>query len=197
MSATQTRLGQERVYTMRELSQDTSGVIAKILDTGRRALLTKRGQFIAAIQPLDPGVIESQAASAIAHRLGDGSAEGGNAVPSSAVAAVLREQAAAAPTNGTQAPLDADGVYTMRELSQDTSGVIAKILDARRRALLTKRGQLIAAIQPLDAGVIESRVASVIADYLGDGSAAGGHAVTTDFAATMLEIDTRKFGRRE
>jgi antitoxin (DNA-binding transcriptional repressor) of toxin-antitoxin stability system len=189
-------LGQERVYTMRELAQDTSAVVAGILATGQRALLTKRGQFIVAIQPLAPGEMESRAASAIAEYLGDGSEEGGGALPSGVAAARLHELAKAPQPPGdtsTVGGTKSAAVYTMRELSQNTAGVIAAIVDSGDRALLTKRGQFIAAIQPLDPGVIESQVASAIADYLGDGSREGGDAVSTKFAAAMMGIDTTKF----
>ena len=94
---------------------------------------------------------------------------------------------------GTMARLGQERVYTMRELSQDTSGVIAAIVESGRRALLTKRGQFLAVIQPLDPGVIESQVASVIADYLGDGSEAGGNAFDSKFVAAMVGIDARQF----
>ncbi len=45
-------VGSEQIYTMRELNQDTAQVMRKINESGRPALITRHGRFIAMITPL-------------------------------------------------------------------------------------------------------------------------------------------------
>lgn len=53
-------LRDEAVYTMRQLNQDTAGVIAEINRSGRPAAITKHGRFVALIQPLEGAQIETK-----------------------------------------------------------------------------------------------------------------------------------------
>ncbi len=59
------------VYTMRDLNQNTARVITEIRETGKPAFITSYGRFIAIITPLEPGQVEQQALTAIAHGLRD------------------------------------------------------------------------------------------------------------------------------
>jgi antitoxin (DNA-binding transcriptional repressor) of toxin-antitoxin stability system len=67
--STITPLKQSRIITMRELAQNTSAVIAEITEAGETAFLTKRGQFIAAIVPLEPGEVERKVLAGLVHHL--------------------------------------------------------------------------------------------------------------------------------
>lgn len=50
-----------RLVSMRELSQNTSGVISEVVDAGQTAVVSKRGRLVALIVPIPPGAIESAA----------------------------------------------------------------------------------------------------------------------------------------
>jgi antitoxin (DNA-binding transcriptional repressor) of toxin-antitoxin stability system len=52
---------QVHVYTMRELNQDTAGTIQQINESGRPAVITRHGRFVAAIYPLAHTAVESRA----------------------------------------------------------------------------------------------------------------------------------------
>jgi prevent-host-death family protein len=53
------RLDEAKIYTMSELNQRTAQVIEEINDSGRPALITKHGRFMALITPLRDATIES------------------------------------------------------------------------------------------------------------------------------------------
>lgn len=44
--------------SIRELQRDTSGVVRRVTRTGRPALVTKRGEPVAAVIPVDPDLLE-------------------------------------------------------------------------------------------------------------------------------------------
>ena len=77
MSATEAQIGNERIVTMRELSQNTSGVIDEILESGRPAFLTRRGQFIAMIKPLEAGAVERAVLTGLLRQLDTGGDDSG------------------------------------------------------------------------------------------------------------------------
>ena len=52
-------LGEAKIYTMRELNQNTAQVIEEINYSGKPAAVTKHGRFIALITPLLGAQIES------------------------------------------------------------------------------------------------------------------------------------------
>jgi prevent-host-death family protein len=52
-------LGQARVVTMRELSQQTAQVMADVNDEGRPAVVTRHGRFVGIILPLRGEKVES------------------------------------------------------------------------------------------------------------------------------------------
>ncbi len=52
-------LGEDRIVTMRELSQRTAQVIDEINKNGKPVLLTRHGRFLAVITPLAPRQVES------------------------------------------------------------------------------------------------------------------------------------------
>jgi prevent-host-death family protein len=47
-----------KTYTMRDLTQRTAQVIDEINETGRSAVVTKRGRFVALIVPLEHAQVE-------------------------------------------------------------------------------------------------------------------------------------------
>src|SRR5207249_178407 len=90
--------------------------------------------------------------------------------------------------SNTEIKLNQGRVVSMRELSQNTSGVIAEIIEANEPTFLTKRGQFIAAIVPLQPSVVERRVLSGLLDQLRTGEVDEG-AVTSEMAAAMNEVN--------
>jgi len=53
------RLDEARTYSMRELNQNTAGVLAEINKHGQPAAITRHGRFIALITPLEGCEIET------------------------------------------------------------------------------------------------------------------------------------------
>ncbi len=52
------------LVTARELNQDTSGVLRRLMESGDPALVTLRGRFVAVITPIEPGTVEQAALQA-------------------------------------------------------------------------------------------------------------------------------------
>lgn len=63
MRESEVRQGQDRLYTMRELNQNTANVLREINDDGRPAIITRHGRFIAAIVPLASAGLEGKLAN--------------------------------------------------------------------------------------------------------------------------------------
>jgi antitoxin (DNA-binding transcriptional repressor) of toxin-antitoxin stability system len=57
------------VYTMRDLNQQTAGVMHEIERTGQPAFITRHGRFVATITPLEPGRVESRILAEIAREI--------------------------------------------------------------------------------------------------------------------------------
>jgi prevent-host-death family protein len=57
------KLADVKTYTMRELNQNTAQVIDEINDSGRPAMVTKHGRFIALITPMRDAAIEEMVLS--------------------------------------------------------------------------------------------------------------------------------------
>ena len=66
------RIGDDEalVFTMRDLNQQTPRLIKEIENTGRPAVITRHGRFIAHITPLAPGQVESRVLTAMAREIG-------------------------------------------------------------------------------------------------------------------------------
>ena len=60
---TRYRLAEAQAYTMRQLNQNTAGVIDEINASGRAAVVTKHGRLVAMITPLEGVKIESMVLS--------------------------------------------------------------------------------------------------------------------------------------
>lgn len=58
------------VYTMRDLNQQTARIMSEIERTGKPAFITKHGRFVAIIQPLAAGQVESRVLSEMAREIG-------------------------------------------------------------------------------------------------------------------------------
>ncbi len=56
---------QDKLYTMRELNQHTADVIREINESGKPALITRRGRFVAVISPVSSGQIEAEMAAKV------------------------------------------------------------------------------------------------------------------------------------
>ena len=52
-----------RVYTMTELNQQTARVLEEVNESGRPAVITRHGRFLAMLTPLAAGQVESAALS--------------------------------------------------------------------------------------------------------------------------------------
>ncbi|MBV8996663.1 MAG: type II toxin-antitoxin system Phd/YefM family antitoxin [Pseudonocardiales bacterium] len=59
MTAAGIELSEAKIYTMRELNQNTAQVLDEINRSGRPAAVTKHGRFVALITPLLGAQIES------------------------------------------------------------------------------------------------------------------------------------------
>ncbi len=85
---------------------------------------------------------------------------------------VLQEAGMAVPPARTQPPMvrasSRDAlVYTMRELNQQTARIMGQIEKTGKPAFITRHGRLIALIQPLAPGQVESRVLAAMAREIG------------------------------
>lgn len=59
MTSAGVELGEAKIYTMRELNQNTAQVIDEVNRSGQPAAVTKHGRFVALITPLRGTQIES------------------------------------------------------------------------------------------------------------------------------------------
>ena len=57
------------VYTMRDLNQQASRIMAEIENSGQPAFITRHGRFVAVITPLVPGQVESQVLAEMAREI--------------------------------------------------------------------------------------------------------------------------------
>jgi antitoxin (DNA-binding transcriptional repressor) of toxin-antitoxin stability system len=100
---------QVELVTMRELNQNTAATIAKINRTGKPAIITRRGRFVAAIYPL-------------AHKPG---------IEGRALARALEEVEEEARKQLTgESPVS--GIFTAQEAADQFSGVDANVDGADR-----------------------------------------------------------------
>ncbi len=159
MPAIDTRLNEAKIYTMRQLNQDTGGVLREIAEAGQPAFVTRRGRFVARITPVPPGALEVQALSVLATN-GDFKAQ--YAGSSSADGIVTSEQVRAELAAIRQTPESAPAFYTMRRLSHETATVMQEINDSNRDALVTRRGRPLAVVAPLAAAGLEAVALSAI-----------------------------------
>jgi antitoxin (DNA-binding transcriptional repressor) of toxin-antitoxin stability system len=129
-----------RIYTMRQLNQETATVIKEIGKNGP-ALITRLGRFVVKITPLDEEV-ESRVLSEMAREIGK------------------RDPGSSAQVNDGK-----PDVYTVRQLGQKTAFVIEQI-EKNGPALITRYGHFVAVITPLG-GQVESRVLGEMAREIG------------------------------
>ena len=59
------------VYTMEDLLHQVARVMREIEKAGKRAFITRRGRFVAIIEPLEPGHIESRALAEMAREVAE------------------------------------------------------------------------------------------------------------------------------
>lgn len=64
MTQVSSQIASTAIYTMRELNHETPRVIREINESGRPAVITRRGRFVALITPLANAGVESAALSA-------------------------------------------------------------------------------------------------------------------------------------
>jgi hypothetical protein len=60
------------VYTMQDLYQQPAHVMNRIETTRKPAFITRHGRFVAIIEPLEPGQVESRALAAMAREISAG-----------------------------------------------------------------------------------------------------------------------------
>jgi prevent-host-death family protein len=125
------------VFAMRELNQQTAPTIKEIERTGKPAIITNHGRFVAMITPLAPGQVERR---------------------------VLPEMARQAVKPSPVRVGDDDAlVFTMRELNQQTAPIMRQVEETGKPAVITRRSRFVAVITPLAPGQVESRVLPVFA----------------------------------
>jgi antitoxin (DNA-binding transcriptional repressor) of toxin-antitoxin stability system len=129
------------IYTMRQLNQQTAFVIDQIEKSGRPALISRLGRFVARITPVGADV-EERVLSEIALGIGK------------------QEQSASPEVNN-----DKPDVYTVHKLGQNTAFVIEQV-QKNGPALITRRGHFVAMIAPLSEDV-ESSVLAAMARGIG------------------------------
>ncbi|SCX15288.1 hypothetical protein [Mycolicibacterium fluoranthenivorans] len=113
MTDVSNEVDQVRLYTMRELNQDTSGTIEKINNSGKPGVITRHGRFVAVIYPLANASLESRV---IARALED--VEIQNQITGASTVGGIRMAEEAAADLGVNANVeDAD-----RELSRESYG---------------------------------------------------------------------------
>ena len=61
---------------------------------------------------------------------------------------------------------------SIRDLQRNTSGVVADVADSKRTALVTRHGEPIAALVPIDAQDLEDYLLSKVPSFTGDMAAA-------------------------
>jgi prevent-host-death family protein len=90
------------------------------------------------------------------------------------------------------------GIVSIRDLQRNTSGVIADVADSKHTALVTRHGEPVAALVPIDAQDLEDYLLSKIPSFAEDMAAADealadGH--TRPAADMFAELDERDTGR--
>ena len=60
---------QALVFTMRELGQQAARIMTEVENSGKPALITRHGRFIAIITPLAPGQVESRVLPEMARQI--------------------------------------------------------------------------------------------------------------------------------
>lgn len=129
------------IYTMRQLNQKTADVIGQIVESGRPALISRLGRFVARITPIQPD-IEERVLSEMA--LGIGKQE---------------------PSASPQVNNDKPEIYTVHKLGRDTAFVIEQV-QKNGPALITRNRHFVAMIAPLS-GEVESSVLAAMARDIG------------------------------
>jgi antitoxin (DNA-binding transcriptional repressor) of toxin-antitoxin stability system len=127
------------VFPMRELNQQTAPTIKEIERSGKPAIITNHGRFVATVRPLAPGQLERR------------------------VLPEMARQAAKRAPAGTEPPKvlvgDEDAlVFPMRELNQQTARIMSEIEKTGKPAVITRHSRFIVVITPLAPGQVESRV---------------------------------------
>ncbi len=157
---TDTRLDEAKIYTMRQLNQDTGGVLREITEAGQPALVTRRGRFVARISPTTNSNFEANAlAVLLAHGqfkeqyTGARTADGIST--SDELLASLPDLAPPGPNSTGSAGDREPGTYTMRELSHRTADVIRSINQRDKPVYITRRGRVLAVISPLASARLE------------------------------------------
>ena len=87
---------------------------------------------------------------------------------------------------------------SIRDLQRNTSGVIADVADSKHTALVTRHGEPIAALVPIDAQDLEDYLLSKVPSFADDMAAADqAHAngQTRSAAEVFAELDTQDTGQ--
>jgi antitoxin (DNA-binding transcriptional repressor) of toxin-antitoxin stability system len=129
------------IFTMRQLNQQTAFVMDQIEKSGRPALISRSGRFVARITPIQPEV-EERVLSETALDIG-------------------KQEPSASP----QVNNDKPDVYTVHKLGQNTAFVMEQIRK-NGPALITRNGHFVAVITALS-GDVESSVLAAMARDIG------------------------------
>jgi antitoxin (DNA-binding transcriptional repressor) of toxin-antitoxin stability system len=60
---------QALVYSVRELGQQAARIMTEIENSGKPAIITRHGRFIATVTPLAPGQVESRVLAEMARKV--------------------------------------------------------------------------------------------------------------------------------
>jgi prevent-host-death family protein len=87
---------------------------------------------------------------------------------------------------------------SIRDLQRNTSGVVADVADSKHAALVTRHGEPVAALVPIDAQDLEDYLLSKVPSFAEDMTAAD-HALaagqTRSAADVFAELDAQDSGR--
>lgn len=161
------RLNEARIYTMRQLNQDTGAVVREISEEGQPAFVTRMGRFVAKISPIPPGAFEPVAIGHILREQAPSVASDLQLEPELASSDDVIKQARTRRDRrpGTLVSPENSGdasIYTMRQLSHDTAGVIREINSHDTPAILTLRSRPVAVLSPLASARLEEVALSAV-----------------------------------
>jgi antitoxin (DNA-binding transcriptional repressor) of toxin-antitoxin stability system len=186
-SHTSTRVDGAKIYTMKQLNQDTGGVLREIAESGQPALVTRTGRFVAKITPVSPSSFEALAIAALLEGdsrdqyTGDRTADG-LASSNELISALDRDDGEIPSEHGPTADRSERAICTMRRLSHHTADVIRSINEVDDPALITRHGRVVAVISPLASARLEEVALAAILEmsdtYMGAAVAANSSPTT-------------------
>lgn len=189
---TPTRLAEAKIYTMRQLNQDTGGVLREIAEEGQPAFVTRMGRFVAQISPVPASSFEARSLSLLLEQADAQDQYTGERTADELMSSAdLLEYFKTEPRGELVAESEADeqletpALYSMRQLSHKTAEVIKQINDRDRPALITRRGRIVAILTPLVSARLEEVALAAILE-----TAEAGYMSSDAAAASTASAET-------